>query len=200
MARAKIGAFCSERAPDYGRPRPKVPPPPLRVAVDTGGTFTDCVWMERGKLRMTKVFSTPADPSEAIMAALVANRYLPAESFSCTARPSEPIRCCSAKGARGLRHHGWFRGHHRDRTPESSAALRSDLSSACRRWSTAACASASQSASRRTARFCRSLRAEDLRVLARDVHASGAERLPSRHCFPSPIRKTSARSVACSMS
>ncbi len=26
--------------------------------------------MERGKLRMTKVFSTPADPSEAILAAL----------------------------------------------------------------------------------------------------------------------------------
>ena len=50
--------------------RNRVPPPPLRVAVDTGGTFTDCVWMERGKLRMTKVFSTPADPSEAIIAAL----------------------------------------------------------------------------------------------------------------------------------
>ncbi len=39
-------------------------------AVDTGGTFTDCVWIERGKLRMSKVFSTPADPSEAIAAAL----------------------------------------------------------------------------------------------------------------------------------
>jgi N-methylhydantoinase A len=50
--------------------RPKIPQLPLRVAVDTGGTFTDCVWMERGKLRMTKVFSTPADPSEAIIAAL----------------------------------------------------------------------------------------------------------------------------------
>src|SRR5580698_1595174 len=50
--------------------RNRVPPLPLRVAVDTGGTFTDCVWMERGKLRMTKVFSTPADPSEAIIAAL----------------------------------------------------------------------------------------------------------------------------------
>ncbi len=43
---------------------------PLRVAVDTGGTFTDCVWIERGKLRMTKVFSTPADPSQAIVEAL----------------------------------------------------------------------------------------------------------------------------------
>jgi len=44
--------------------------PPLRVAVDTGGTFTDCVWIDRGRLRMTKVFSTPADPSQAIVEAL----------------------------------------------------------------------------------------------------------------------------------
>ncbi len=40
--------------------------PALRVAVDTGGTFTDCVWVENGQLRMLKVFSTPRDPSEAI--------------------------------------------------------------------------------------------------------------------------------------
>lgn len=50
----------------------KVSQPPLRVAVDTGGTFTDCVWMERGRLRMTKVFSTPGDPSQAIAEALAA--------------------------------------------------------------------------------------------------------------------------------
>jgi len=42
----------------------------LHVAVDTGGTFTDCVWRERGKLKMLKVFSTPADPSRAIVDAL----------------------------------------------------------------------------------------------------------------------------------
>jgi N-methylhydantoinase A len=44
--------------------------PPLHVAIDTGGTFTDCVWTERGRLRMLKVFSTPADPSQAIVEAL----------------------------------------------------------------------------------------------------------------------------------
>ncbi len=43
----------------------------LRVAVDTGGTFTDCVWVENGRLRMLKVFSTPHDPSEAIANAVV---------------------------------------------------------------------------------------------------------------------------------
>src|SRR5258708_30551979 len=44
--------------------------PFLQVAIDTGGTFTDCVWRERGHLRMLKVFSTPADPSQAIVEAL----------------------------------------------------------------------------------------------------------------------------------
>lgn len=43
---------------------------PFRIAIDTGGTFTDCVWIERGRLRMIKVFSTPADPSQAIVEAL----------------------------------------------------------------------------------------------------------------------------------
>ena len=44
--------------------------PLLHVAIDTGGTFTDCVWTERGQLRMLKMFSTPADPSQAIVEAL----------------------------------------------------------------------------------------------------------------------------------
>src|SRR6266481_3358538 len=42
----------------------------LRVAIDSGGTFTDCVWLEDSVLRVLKVFSTPADPSQAIAAAL----------------------------------------------------------------------------------------------------------------------------------
>ena len=41
-----------------------------RIAIDTGGTFTDCVWVDRGRVRMLKVFSTPADPSQAIVEAL----------------------------------------------------------------------------------------------------------------------------------
>jgi len=65
-----------------GRPRPRpaasvtllcpMPrhPQPLRIAIDTGGTFTDCVWRDHGRLRMLKVFSTPADPSQAIVDAL----------------------------------------------------------------------------------------------------------------------------------
>jgi N-methylhydantoinase A len=43
---------------------------PLRIAIDTGGTFTDCVWLEGGVLKTLKVFSTPRDPSRAIADAL----------------------------------------------------------------------------------------------------------------------------------
>ena len=42
----------------------------LRIAIDTGGTFTDCVWVEDGVLQTIKVFSTPDDPSRAIGEAL----------------------------------------------------------------------------------------------------------------------------------
>jgi N-methylhydantoinase A len=43
---------------------------PLQIAIDTGGTFTDCVWVELGQVRMLKVFSTPSDPSKAIVEAI----------------------------------------------------------------------------------------------------------------------------------
>lgn len=43
---------------------------PIFVAIDTGGTFTDCVWMDHGRIRMIKVFSTPDDPSRAIADAI----------------------------------------------------------------------------------------------------------------------------------
>jgi N-methylhydantoinase A len=42
----------------------------MRVAIDTGGTFTDCVYLRDGKLQVLKVFSTPDDPGRAILEAL----------------------------------------------------------------------------------------------------------------------------------
>jgi N-methylhydantoinase A len=39
---------------------------PLRIAIDSGGTFTDCVWLQDSTLQILKVFSTPADPAQAI--------------------------------------------------------------------------------------------------------------------------------------
>jgi len=40
------------------------------VAIDSGGTFTDCIWVDRGRVSVLKVFSTPDDPSRAIATAL----------------------------------------------------------------------------------------------------------------------------------
>jgi N-methylhydantoinase A len=40
---------------------------PMGIAIDTGGTFTDCVYLRDGKLMVLKVFSTPHDPGEAIL-------------------------------------------------------------------------------------------------------------------------------------
>lgn len=42
----------------------------MRIAMDTGGTFTDCVFVRNGKLEVVKVFSTPANPAQAIFDAL----------------------------------------------------------------------------------------------------------------------------------
>src|SRR6185312_2894710 len=39
---------------------------PLRIAIDSGGTFTDCVWLQDSTLQILKVFSTPANPAQAI--------------------------------------------------------------------------------------------------------------------------------------
>src|ERR1041385_7735829 len=44
--------------------------PLLRIAIDSGGTFTDCVWVEDASLRILKVFSAPADPAQAIAEAV----------------------------------------------------------------------------------------------------------------------------------
>jgi N-methylhydantoinase A len=42
----------------------------LRVAIDTGGTFTDCVYLLAGNLQVLKVPSTPTDPAQAVLDAL----------------------------------------------------------------------------------------------------------------------------------
>jgi N-methylhydantoinase A len=39
----------------------------MRVAIDTGGTFTDCVYLRDGKFAVLKVFSTPQDPGMAVL-------------------------------------------------------------------------------------------------------------------------------------
>ena len=42
----------------------------MRIAIDTGGTFTDCVFVRNARLEILKLPSTPHDPAEAIAIAL----------------------------------------------------------------------------------------------------------------------------------
>jgi len=42
----------------------------MRIAIDTGGTFTDCVFLRAGRLEILKLPSTPANPALAINNAL----------------------------------------------------------------------------------------------------------------------------------
>ena len=42
----------------------------MRIAIDTGGTFTDCVYFQDGRLQVLKIFSPPSDPGQAVLEAL----------------------------------------------------------------------------------------------------------------------------------
>src|SRR5215469_12155397 len=42
----------------------------MRIAIDTGGTFTDCVYVKDGALAVLKVLSTPDDPARSVLAAI----------------------------------------------------------------------------------------------------------------------------------
>jgi N-methylhydantoinase A len=39
----------------------------MQIAIDTGGTFTDCVYFDDGRLRVLKLPSTPANPARAVL-------------------------------------------------------------------------------------------------------------------------------------
>ncbi len=42
----------------------------MRIAIDTGGTFTDCVYASQDGLNVLKIPSTPSDPGEAVLNAV----------------------------------------------------------------------------------------------------------------------------------
>src|SRR5215472_10157993 len=42
----------------------------MRIAIDTGGTFTDCVYLTENRVQVLKLPSTPADPGKAILDAV----------------------------------------------------------------------------------------------------------------------------------
>ena len=100
-------------------------PQPLRVAIDTGGTFTDCVWIDdANRLRMLKVFSTPADPSQSHRRSSPQNQS--------RRRVRHPARHHSryqhSARTQGRPHRPgddrWLRRRHRNRTPGPPQALR----------------------------------------------------------------------------
>jgi N-methylhydantoinase A len=75
--------------------------PALRIAIDTGGTFTDCVWVEGGVLKTLKVFSTPDDPSRAIADALA---KIGGATIGATTKIGEAKRKPTAEAALTLLH------------------------------------------------------------------------------------------------
>ena len=123
--RAKIGAFFAPvSCVTMAASAPKCFSPPLRVAIDTGGTFTDCVWIEQGKLRMTKVFSTPADPRKRLHEALSRNQASAGTmSFAWDDRRHQHAAATQGRES-SVCHHGWLRRHYRDRPPEPAETLR----------------------------------------------------------------------------
>ncbi|MFQ5670918.1 MAG: hydantoinase/oxoprolinase family protein [Acidobacteriota bacterium] len=58
----------------------------LRIGIDTGGTFTDFVWVEDGRRSTHKVPSTPDDPSRAVFTGL---RHLVRQRARPSGRPGE---------------------------------------------------------------------------------------------------------------
>ncbi len=56
----------------------------MRIAMDTGGTFTDCVYVLDGRLEMLKIPSTPDNPARAIVHALEKVVAAPADELELT--------------------------------------------------------------------------------------------------------------------
>jgi N-methylhydantoinase A len=56
----------------------------MRIAMDTGGTFTDCVYVLDGRLEILKVSSTPDNPARAIVHALEKVLAAPSDALELT--------------------------------------------------------------------------------------------------------------------
>ena len=75
----------------------------MRIAFDTGGTFTDCVFVRNGRLEILKVPSTPGRPSDAIANAL--DRILRGifcTEYSAQSTPDLELICGTTVGTNAL--------------------------------------------------------------------------------------------------
>src|SRR5690242_2960543 len=60
----------------------------MRIAIDTGGTFTDCVYLTDGALAVLKLLSTPDDPARSVLEAI---QHITARvGAALQARPTHP--------------------------------------------------------------------------------------------------------------
>ena len=64
----------------------------MRVGVEVGGTFTDLVLIDDGKLRVAKVLSTPGSPDIGVNALPPPASSMRRSPTWFTARPSRPMR------------------------------------------------------------------------------------------------------------
>src|SRR5438128_9676346 len=60
----------------------------MRIAIDTGGTFTDCVYLKDGTPTVLKVLSTPEDPGKSVLQAI----RLIVEDVGLCASGGDPVR------------------------------------------------------------------------------------------------------------
>ncbi len=75
---------------------------PERVAIDTGGTFTDCVMLRDGKLVALKVFSTPRDPGQAVLEGLRALGFSPVPKCEGPGAPAVVVRHGTTVGTNAM--------------------------------------------------------------------------------------------------
>ncbi len=96
----------------------------MRVAIDTGGTFTDCVYLADGELQVLKLFSTPADPSQAVLDGLGADWRRQSARRAPRHHGGNQHHAGAEGRARRVCDHGGFRGHDRHWPPDPQQALR----------------------------------------------------------------------------
>ncbi len=176
-------------------PRTQAPRPPLRIAVDTGGTFTDCIWLERGKLQIKKLFSTTADPSRAIIDA-VTEIGRPAGIVLLHGTTIGTNTLLQRRGARvafvttaGFEDIIEIGRQNRPKLYDLTFERVAPLVERALRFGVPERVAPDGTVLQKPSR-------EELQMLARDVHTSGAEAL----AVPSPIRKTRRPLRACWMS
>src|SRR6267154_943187 len=67
----------------------------MRIAIDTGGTFTDCVYVKDGALSVLKLLSTRDDPARSVLDAI---RHITARvGAALQSRPSHPHDCLEVR-------------------------------------------------------------------------------------------------------